>query len=167
MVRLNAYSKDTIAMHGPQAPLPDRPLAHKFRDAFFPALFNHPPVSMQPYLASLLAASNSTVAPTHVCFDQLLVGGNIRRFLQTVPWYCYIFSCRQCRVFRVVNVANYIYVYFFGVCRHSHGQENLFFSFRQTILSYYKLDKVSLPTKHQIIVTNKTVHILYIYHYSL
>jgi hypothetical protein len=65
--------------------------------------------------------------PQYVCFDQLMVGGNIQRF--------------------TVDSKNF----------NSHAHENLFYSMRQAILKYYKFDNEPLPVKHQIVISKKTV----------
>ncbi|KAJ3143138.1 hypothetical protein HK100_008257 [Physocladia obscura] len=82
MIRLNAYSTDLIAMHA-LAPLPDRPLNRKFRAAFFKAITPNDPVSLEPYLQTLASSS----AAQNICFDQLMVGGNMLRFFQNRGWH--------------------------------------------------------------------------------
>ncbi|KAJ3389540.1 hypothetical protein HDU84_008651 [Entophlyctis sp. JEL0112] len=78
MVRLNAYSTRLVAMHALD-PLPDRALNKKFRAAFFGAITPVAPVSMDSYLAEKAAA--------YVCFDQLMVGGDMLRFFQNAGWH--------------------------------------------------------------------------------
>ncbi|KAJ1562811.1 hypothetical protein HK405_007397, partial [Cladochytrium tenue] len=88
--RLNAVATDLVAMHG-MDDMPDRPLARKFRAAFGPAVAPGGLVSLHPYM--LAVATNATMsalssmpgprAPAqHVCFDELLAGGNVQRFVQ-------------------------------------------------------------------------------------
>ncbi|KAI9334095.1 hypothetical protein BDR26DRAFT_1009801 [Obelidium mucronatum] len=77
MIRLNAYSTEMIAMHAVN-PLPDRPLNKKFRAAFFKAFTPNDPVNLEEYMTE---KSNSGTIKD-ICFDQLLVGGNMLRFFQ-------------------------------------------------------------------------------------
>ncbi|KAJ3217117.1 hypothetical protein HDU67_008494 [Dinochytrium kinnereticum] len=83
MIRMNVLSENVTAMHWPDT-LPDRKLAVKFRNAFFPAISSRPPVTLYDYAQELAKNGES-----HVCFDQLLVGGNVRRFLQRMAWHNY------------------------------------------------------------------------------
>jgi len=87
MIRMNVLSENVTAMHWPGT-LPQRPLARKFRDAFFPAISSTPPVSFYPYLDELGGGPPPT-GVRYVCFDELLVGGNVRRFLQRMEWHNY------------------------------------------------------------------------------
>ncbi|KAJ3352119.1 hypothetical protein HDU83_008302 [Entophlyctis luteolus] len=90
MSRMDVLTDDLIAMHYPSS-LPERKLSKKFRDAFFPAISSQSPVNLKDYIADILKQhakqSPAAAAATNVCFDQLLVGGNMRRFLHSVAWH--------------------------------------------------------------------------------
>lgn len=86
MIRMNVLTMNVTAMHWPDN-LPDRPLAKKFRDAFFPAISSKPPVSFYPYIDSIAGPVEDGLR--NVCFDQFLVGGNVRRFVQRMSWHNY------------------------------------------------------------------------------
>ncbi|KAJ3194649.1 hypothetical protein HK101_002238 [Irineochytrium annulatum] len=134
MVRLGFVWDDIVPMHGPLN-LPDRPLAKKFREAFFPGISKAPPVDMDRYFESLIQAEETRRSAenhkgkhrkiTNICFDNLLAGGNMRRYVQRTQW-------------------------------HNHGHEPLFFSLRGKILEHHGLDPFKLPTEHRIVITNKT-----------
>jgi hypothetical protein len=125
MIRMNVLSENATAMHWPDS-LPERPLAVKFRDAFFPAISTRSPVSFYPYIERLAdSAAPDAGIIRHVCFDQFLVGGNVRRFLQRMEW-------------------------------HNYGHEPLFFSLRARILDVFGLSPYSTPKAHRIVITRKT-----------
>lgn len=86
MIRMNVLSTNVTAMHWPDS-LPERNLARKFRDAFFPAITSTSPVSFYPYLEKLAGPLSDGIQ--HICFDELLIGGNVRRFLQRMSWHNY------------------------------------------------------------------------------
>ncbi|KAJ3212672.1 hypothetical protein HDU82_007750 [Entophlyctis luteolus] len=86
MVRLNVFSSELVAMHT-VGPLPDRALNRKFRDAFFAALTPRAPVSFDEYVAETARAHGGGAGASHVCFDQLMVGGNMLRFFQNRDWH--------------------------------------------------------------------------------
>ncbi|KAJ3071048.1 hypothetical protein HDU98_005899 [Podochytrium sp. JEL0797] len=82
MIRLNAFSTDLVAMHALE-PLPDRKLNKKFRNAFFKALTPNEPVTMETYLDGF----GKSGVVKDVCFDELLVGGNMLRFFENSGWH--------------------------------------------------------------------------------
>ncbi|KAJ3097344.1 hypothetical protein HDU97_004922 [Phlyctochytrium planicorne] len=82
MVRMNVIRDDVVAMHWPDK-LPDRKLARKFREAFFPAISKSPPVGFDDYVSEVAQKKR------YVCFNEMLVGGNVRRFLQRLAWHNY------------------------------------------------------------------------------
>ncbi|KAJ3117518.1 hypothetical protein HDU96_006447 [Phlyctochytrium bullatum] len=84
MLRMNVFTENVTAMHWPDD-LPNRKLALKFRNGFFPAISGTPPVSFGPYMAAMAGGKSKR----YVCFDQLLAGGNVRRFLQRYGWHNY------------------------------------------------------------------------------
>ncbi|KAJ3226843.1 hypothetical protein HDU81_007083 [Chytriomyces hyalinus] len=125
MARMGVMTDELVAMHYPE-PLPDRPLSIKFRNAFFPAISKTAPVHFQTHLSNILAQyAAQTPNPSHICFDNILVGGNMRRFLHKDSW-------------------------------HNFGHEPLFKLLRARILKHHGLDPTFTPSKHKILVTNKT-----------
>ncbi|KAI9340408.1 hypothetical protein DFJ73DRAFT_762619 [Zopfochytrium polystomum] len=128
MIRLNAFDPKVVAMHGLANDLPDRPLANKFRKAFFPAVLDTDPVSIHSYMRGLAEErlfNGSSPAPiTDICFDQLMAGGNMQRFVQRNFW-------------------------------HNQGHEPLFYGLRGRIIDRFNLTE-TVPTSHRILVTNKT-----------
>ncbi|ORY49772.1 hypothetical protein BCR33DRAFT_713392 [Rhizoclosmatium globosum] len=125
MHRMSVTTDSLVAMHYPE-PLPERKLALKFRNAFFPAISSHPPVNLREYLHTKISESHISASqnPT-VCFENLLVGGNMRRFLHPYAW-------------------------------HNHGHEPLFKSLRSKILLHHSINPDETPTTHHILITNKT-----------
>lgn len=91
MIRLDAYADDVVTMHGLNEDLPNRPLAVKFRDAFLRAIVSTEPVSIHPYIQDLVTQhfTNHGIRLEHICFDQLLAGGSMQRFLQRLFWHNY------------------------------------------------------------------------------
>ncbi|KAI8823328.1 hypothetical protein BJ741DRAFT_634421 [Chytriomyces cf. hyalinus JEL632] len=83
MIRLNAFSDELVPMHM-LGTLPDRKLNVKFRTAFMPAITPKDPVSFNDYMKKTVAKQR---AATHVCFDQLMAGGNMLRFFQSHGWH--------------------------------------------------------------------------------
>jgi hypothetical protein len=97
MLRLNIYTPDLVAMHGPFTQLPTSDRSKRFYDAFFPAITSQKPVDFNDYIKhvlnepslGLLDSSENHKVATHICFDQLMVGGNVRRFFQRLEWHNY------------------------------------------------------------------------------
>ncbi|KAI8852262.1 hypothetical protein BC829DRAFT_385543 [Chytridium lagenaria] len=110
MIRMNVLSENVTAMHWPDD-LPQRKLAIKFREAFFPAISSTPPVSFSAYIQALAKAHNPKNPAKYVCFDQLLVGGNVRRFLQRMAWHNYgqepLFFSFRARILNSFNLDPY------------------------------------------------------------
>ncbi|KAJ3411854.1 hypothetical protein HDV05_001643 [Chytridiales sp. JEL 0842] len=90
MLRLNIYSDDFIPMHGLYQ-LSDRPRAKAFREAFVPALTKSEVVDMRAYFQNLTETTKQEKQLNkdidYICFDQLMVGGNMRRFVHYMSWH--------------------------------------------------------------------------------
>ncbi|KAJ3140911.1 hypothetical protein HK100_008275 [Physocladia obscura] len=86
MSRMNVLTDNLIAMHYPYD-LPTRKLSIKFRQAFFPGISKTQPVNLREYVSSVLISNGSGSIAQNICFEQLLVGGNMRRFLHSVAWH--------------------------------------------------------------------------------
>ncbi|KAI8621861.1 hypothetical protein BC830DRAFT_1091919 [Chytriomyces sp. MP71] len=88
MTRMGVTTDRLQALHYP-TPLPDRPLSVKFRDAFFSAISRLPPRTLADHVNDALRAhaSSHAGAASHVCFREVLAGGNMRRFLQRFEWH--------------------------------------------------------------------------------
>jgi hypothetical protein len=89
MIRLNIYDDDFIPMHG-LSELPQRPRSIKFRDAFVPAITKSKVVDMRSYFSNLVdqERQNGTKPDVKfICFDQLMAGGNMRRFVHYMAWH--------------------------------------------------------------------------------
>ncbi|KAJ3149611.1 hypothetical protein HDU89_003664 [Geranomyces variabilis] len=77
MVRLNVRDDNAVPIWI-RGNLPDRPLWRKFIAGFFPAVTSHPIVTIESY-----AREHATEVTENICFDELMVGGNIRRFIRS------------------------------------------------------------------------------------
>ncbi|KAI9351261.1 hypothetical protein BDR26DRAFT_850752 [Obelidium mucronatum] len=88
MARMDVLTDNLVALHHPWS-LPDRKLSIKFRNAFFSGISDTPPVNLREYIHKQImeTPSISDKKNVDVCFEQLLVGGNMRRFLHGVAWH--------------------------------------------------------------------------------
>ncbi|KAJ3024318.1 UNVERIFIED_CONTAM: hypothetical protein HDU68_008235 [Siphonaria sp. JEL0065] len=88
MTRMDVLTDSLVPLHYPWA-LPDRKLGIKFRNAFFSGISNTPPQNLRDYIYNTIMQDNtiSDKRDVNVCFEQLLVGGNMRRFLHAVAWH--------------------------------------------------------------------------------
>ncbi|KAJ3167751.1 hypothetical protein HDU87_001470 [Geranomyces variabilis] len=81
--RLDVLHDTAVPLWEPRGVVPDRPLWKKFMAAFLPAVTNHPVVDLIDYSVNAsLSVPGADI--TDICFDELLVGGLVRRFIRGV-----------------------------------------------------------------------------------
>ncbi|KAJ3006621.1 hypothetical protein HKX48_009549 [Thoreauomyces humboldtii] len=76
-VRLNIRDDNAVPIWI-RGDLPDRLLWRKFIAGFFPAVTSHSIVTLKDYVHA-----HSTALTEDICFEELLAGGNIRRFIRS------------------------------------------------------------------------------------